>query len=91
MPIYLLAEDEGNEEAILRLLELESPGGSRTSSPQDSAYLCPGDDDSMTSSRSSPHREEGSATEKQHVESECTEPDQLVGVISLLSAAKGCK
>lgn len=28
MPIYLLAEDEGNEEEILRLLESESPGGS---------------------------------------------------------------
>ena len=28
MPIYLLAEDEGNEEEILRLLESRSPGGS---------------------------------------------------------------
>lgn len=28
MPMYLLAEDEGNEEEILRLLESESPGGS---------------------------------------------------------------
>lgn len=31
MPIYLLAEDEGNEEEILRLLESESPGGSPNS------------------------------------------------------------
>lgn len=44
MPIYLLAEDEGNEEEILRLLESESPGGSPiessalASSPQDSVH-----------------------------------------------------
>lgn len=28
MPMYLLAEDEGNEEEIMKLLESESPGGS---------------------------------------------------------------
>lgn len=81
MPIYLLAEDEGNEDAILRLLESESPGGSCTSSPQDTVYHCPGDEDqscSITPFHSSPHREVGSAKEKHHIDSEYTERVSLL-------------
>ena len=42
MPMYLLAEDEGNEEEILRLLELESPGGSPSpkNTPCESSKFC---------------------------------------------------
>ena len=41
MPMYLLAEDEGNEEEILRLLESESPGASPPpNSSDDSNHHC---------------------------------------------------
>ena len=73
MPIYLLAEDEGNEEEILRLLESETPGGSPSmrspfnSSPEESELFSAGNGKggSVASLRSSPYEELGS-TEQQH-------------------------
>ncbi len=43
MPMYLLAEDEGNEEEILRLLESDSPGGSPEDDTSNSIFSTAGD------------------------------------------------
>lgn len=65
MPIYLLAEDEGNEEEILRLLESETPGGSPcvrspfNSSPEENERLSPShaEDSPVASLQSSPQKD----------------------------------